>query len=299
MPSSRRRFRPNLDEARVEPRQLLSVAVAASPTIRALDAADRTFTNLDYTSNPADPRLLDVFLPSGERPAGGWPVVLAIHGGSWQLSNKSAYESQVVRPLLAGGFAVVVPNYALSLPGKPSWPLDPGEMWQAVEWIDHNATHYGFDPSKLAALGSSAGAQLALLLGSHPAVGIARVAAVVDYYGPSDLTSLAVLSPALTYAITDYLGSTPATFDALSAAASPVQHITSSSAPTLIVHGTKDNFVPIEQSRELAAELSRYGVPYEFVAVKGGGHNFPLNYDHLAPVVVSYLRRTLGIDKKA
>ena len=161
MPPLGRQFRPNLADAYVEPRRLLSVAAVVSPTARPLDAADRTFTNLDYTNNPADPQLLNVYLPAGQRPAAGWPVVLAIHGGSWQFNTTAAYESQVVRPLTTAGFAVAVPNYTLSLPGKPSSPIDAEEMWQAVEWINQNAATFGFDPSKLVAMGSSAGGQLA------------------------------------------------------------------------------------------------------------------------------------------
>ena len=42
--------------------------------------------------------------------------------------------------------------------------------------------------------------------------------------------------------------------------------------PILIMHGTDDNIVPIEQSESLAAQLEKYGIPYRFVKIPGGTH---------------------------
>ena len=42
--------------------------------------------------------------------------------------------------------------------------------------------------------------------------------------------------------------------------------------PILILHGTDDHVVPIEQSEALAVQLEKYGIPHEFVRIEGGTH---------------------------
>src|SRR4051812_49393846 len=86
------------------------------------------YANLVY----ADSQRLDVHLPPGTPPAGGWPVVLAIHGGGWLEGEKKLYEAKVDPTLLAGGFAVVAPDYPLSTPRHPSWPRNLDDLRQAV-----------------------------------------------------------------------------------------------------------------------------------------------------------------------
>ncbi|MCB2229997.1 prolyl oligopeptidase family serine peptidase [bacterium] len=42
--------------------------------------------------------------------------------------------------------------------------------------------------------------------------------------------------------------------------------------PLLLMHGTEDHTVPIEQSESLVAQLDKFGVPYRYERIEGGGH---------------------------
>ena len=62
-----------------------------------------------------------VFTPGGGAPAGGWPVLVAIHGGGWLGGDPRAYGRQLA-PLARRGVAVASVGYRLSKDGRPSWP---------------------------------------------------------------------------------------------------------------------------------------------------------------------------------
>ena len=270
---------------RLEDRCLLNGRAAApSPTLK----------DVVYTSGVSDPQRLDVFIPSGRSPAGGWPVVLAIHGGSWEAFDKTEYEPTVAWTLFATGYAVAAPNYTLSTPNRPSWPADIVELRQVVSWVKANAPALGLDPSKVAAMGESSGAQLALLLGSEAAP--TRVDAVVDFFGPTDLAALYRQSPQAAFSVAEYLGAAPASISGRSTAASPLSHISANSAPTLIIHGQNDALLPVAQSYAPASALGAAGVPHQLVTLKGVGHSFGLvagGHD-LRPTALRFLRQALG-----
>jgi dipeptidyl aminopeptidase/acylaminoacyl peptidase len=154
-----------------------------------------------------------------------------------------------------------------------------------------NATKYGVRPERIGAFGHSAGAQLAALLGmedtphsSDLALGqySSKVQAVVDVSGPTDFTvhqdadSLAFL--------TSFLGDSPR--DRI--AASPALVASKATSPFLIVHGTRDDNVPISQAKELYAKLQQLGVPAKFVQV-----------DDVHTFQTPEARRTLAIETVA
>ena len=56
---------------------------------------------------------------------------------------------------------------------------------------------------------------------------------------------------------------------------SPIYHVTSESAPTLIIHGDKDDLVPIQQAEVFVAKLKEAGVPAQLVVKKDAGHGWP------------------------
>lgn len=237
--------------------------------------------NIAYFSDAGGTRLLDVYLPDGPPPPGGWPVVLAVHGGGWRKMSKQDYGPRL-ESLTDSGFAVVAPDYTLSRPGVPSWPRAILDLRGAVRWARANATRYGFDPGRIAAMGESAGGHLALLLGTmpDPLAGAgrpsARVQAVVSFYGPTDLSDLYLYSPYAAGPVRQFLGSTPATDPAEYADASPVTHVSPDDPPVLLVHGEADWLVPPGQSFELAARLNEAGVPNRLIVVPNGGHGFGL-----------------------
>jgi dipeptidyl aminopeptidase/acylaminoacyl peptidase len=59
-------------------------------------------------------------------------------------------------------------------------------------------------------------------------------------------------------------------------AASSLEHVSRDDAPTLLVHGSDDRWVSLEQSRRMAESLSQAGVPGRLVVVEGARHGFEL-----------------------
>jgi acetyl esterase/lipase len=251
--------------------------------------------NLMYTAPGMSPQWLDVYRPAGAPPSGGWPVVLAIHGGGWRRFSKEQYAAKVAPTLLARGYAVVAPNYTLSYPGVPSWPAPLLELQQSLRWVHANAAGLGLNPSRVAAMGESAGAHLALMLGTVPAGPDTKVQAVIDFFGPTDLASLRVQSPAARPAIDQLLGpgaNDPATL----AGASPLDHVAPGDPPVMIIQGTADTLVPFSQSRDLATALTAARVPNALILVPGAGHGFGFNPNgqSVLPAILGFLDRSLA-----
>jgi dipeptidyl aminopeptidase/acylaminoacyl peptidase len=121
---------------------------------------------------------------------------------------------------------------------------------------------------------------------------------VIDFSGPTDLTSLVPGSPFIGGAkAEEMLGATPFDHPALFQAASPVTYITSASPPMFIVHGGNDPVVPTSQSIELATALAAHGVPHELTIVPGVGHvdrGVALGSYNFLPQILAFLQTYLG-----
>ena len=235
---------------------------------------------------------LDVYLPRlGDAPPPGRPAVVAIHGGGWRGGTKNTYGREVAR--IAGrGYAVISVEYVLSGPGRPTWPENLDDVREAVRWVRRHAADYGIDPTRIAAMGSSAGGHLAALLGTTARDDDpdARVQAVVDLYGPSDLTGL-FRSPGAVMPLRLFLGRDPKEVPDLYSAASPISHASPTSSPTLIIHGEADMLVPVAQSVAMVERLREQGVPARVIVVPRAGHAFGLEVfgRDLVPEIVTFL----------
>lgn len=143
---------------------------ADSATARAaLQASGQTLLDVPYMADPALPpaaQTLDIFTPppGATPPAGGWPVLLFVHGGYWRALDKADH-SFIAPPWVAQGAIVVIPNYALCPVVRVSTITD--QMRQAVAWT---ACHIGNlngqpgNPSRLSVAGHSAGGHIVGML---------------------------------------------------------------------------------------------------------------------------------------
>src|SRR5262249_25508289 len=99
----------------------------------------------------------DVYTPSERaQPA---PALLLLHGGGWRQGEPAMLSGYGER-FGAGGFVCVAPEYRLT-PESP-WPAQIHDVKAAIRWVRANAAELGIDAGQIAALGSSAGAHLAL-----------------------------------------------------------------------------------------------------------------------------------------
>lgn len=96
-----------------------------------------------------------------------------------------------------------------------------------------------------------------------------RVQAVVDLFGPADLT----IGFSRTYeGMAQYVFGTDDPTHPVFRAASPVTYITPDDPPFLILHGDRDQTVPLIQSQEFYDKLTAAGVESQLVIVIGGDH---------------------------
>jgi acetyl esterase/lipase len=152
----------------------------------------------------------------------------------------------------------------------------------AVAWVRAHAGRYGVDTARLALLGRSSGAHLAMLAaydGSRP------VRAVVDFYGPVDLAGGYARPPRpdpldVRAVLRTFIGGTPAELPDRYREASPVTLVREAAAsgralpPTLIVHGTRDHIVRVEFSRELRDALRSAKAPVALLEIPWAEHAF-------------------------
>jgi acetyl esterase/lipase len=241
---------------------------------------------------------LDIHFPEGPTPAGGRPVLIAIHGGGWRRFNKDGYGDRIASAFVPRGYVVVAPNYALSAPGRPTWPTNLEDVQSVVSWVRIHAVELGINPNEVAAIGESAGANLAALLGTVPGTsgtpGVSvQVNAVVAFSTPTNLPALYAESPLAGRAVAQFLGGSPQQVPARYIAASPIDQVSPGDPPMLLVHGLEDPVVPVSQSEMMAAALSAAGVPNKPILVQGGHDlDFPERYAKLSHRILEFLNTT-------
>jgi len=251
-------------------------------------------TDFSYGSDPAE--VLDAYLP--ESPATALRrAVLVIHGGGWQSGTRSDMASQSAAIARAGMVAVNI-DYPLDTANGHGFPQELTAAEAAVAWIRANASLLRVDPSRIGALGASAGANLSLELGAAD-----QVSAVVSWsaptdlalyerapYGPCEVPSCGALS--LGYAVYHYLGCLPSTCPAAYAAASPETHLRSSHAAYL-VWNSSDELIPLAQANQFVSAARQAGLWVQEHVITGHRHAGAYSNQALA-ASVAFLSSRLG-----
>jgi acetyl esterase/lipase len=243
---------------------LLSLALVLFACAGSRDTARYAVIEVVRYAGPddaADPRVGDLYRPKGEGP---WPAVLVIHGGSWQRGSR-AEMAKFARRFADAGYAVFNVDYRLAPDHR--YPAQLDDVRAAFEWLQAHANSLDVDPDRIAVMGYSAGAHLALLLGLRDALGAPCPRAVVAGAAPSDLTSYPD-SPA----IAALIGGSGAELPDRYAEASPISHVSPGDPPVLLFHGALDWIVDVEQSHRLLAKLRSAGVPAQLVEEPWSGH---------------------------
>lgn len=213
----------------------------------------------------------DVFTPKEN--AKGIGVLFMVSGG-WvsQWGPPDQLAGSLIAPVLQAGYTV----FAVRHGSSPRYvvPECVADVKLALKHIYEHAPDFGVDKGKLGVFGFSAGGHLSLILGTQsndkgkPETD-PRVAAVVAIFPPTDLAPYVEPGnprreqfPALK-------------FDPKKAPdVSPLMHVTSDDAPTFLVHGDKDDLVPLFHSEKIVEAFNKAGVKNELVVIKGAGHGF-------------------------
>jgi len=269
---------------------------------------------VEYAAPPGfRPLLLDLYTPPG-RPA---PVVLFLHGGRWRLGTSSVFcptwrdwRPDPFERLVGAGFAVASVDYRLS--GEAVFPAQLQDATAALRWLRTRADELGVGAERVVAWGESAGGHLAALLGltadradlvELTGGPTAPVAGVVDWYGPANLPTLQDQARPDAVARSDapdsreslLIGAPLPEAPELARRASPVTYVHAGAPPFHLAHGADDRFVPVGQSRELAAALRDAGVPVELTIVDGADHMWrdATDPDAILAAAVDFSRRLL------
>jgi acetyl esterase/lipase len=281
----------------------LALALAASltgalPPLTAAEGEVRVEQDIAYLGEGRQEKL-DLYLPASADKGPRRPGIVIIHGGGFTGGSKrGAREQNIGTNLARNGYVCISIDYLLAAKDRPAWPQNLHDCKTAVRWLRAHADRYHVDPDRIGVIGGSAGGHLALMVGlTDAAAGLdprephgalsCRVQAVVDLYGPGDLLGRG----------RDHVmfAGTLADRPDLYRQASPVTHASKDDPPVLILHGTKDTTVPVEQSQVMAAALKKAGVEHELILVEGAPHSFHLEprEKDLRPVVIGFFDRHL------
>jgi acetyl esterase/lipase len=199
------------------------------------------------------------------------------------------------------------------------------DVHRAVRFIRYHAKDYGIDPDRLGVSGASSGGLLSLLQGTTGGPGDPKAKDPVDRasskvqcvacfypatdflnYGKKDneLLDITVHPPSFRAVYDDHrFDPKTALFERITdkdeirnikRKISPIYHVTKESAPTLIIHGDKDELVPIQQSELILAKFEELGVPARLVVKEGAGHGWftlPRDLPKLADWFDEHLRK--------
>jgi acetyl esterase/lipase len=220
---------------------------------------------------------LDLFAPKDA--PGPFPAVVILHGGGWTAGAHEGHRP-LAGALAAQGYVAATVGYRLSPRHKFPAPIQDAKC--SVRWLRANAQRYQIDSERIGALGFSAGAHLALLLGVTEAKdGLegeggnpeqsSRVQAVVNISGPTDLTR-PDWPNGTRLLLADFLGGSREQLPALYRAASPVVYVHRGAPPVLTIHGTEDPVVPYEQAQLLHAALRKARVRSKLTSLHGKDH---------------------------
>lgn len=241
---------------------------------------------------------MDIAKPTGDGP---FPAIVCIHGGGWQLGNKSGFEP-TARVMAANGYLAVTVAYRFA--PKYKWPAQVEDVKCAVRYLRAHAEELKINPEKIGAIGHSAGANLSLMLGlTDPKDNLegnggyaeqsSKVQAVVSLSAPTNFATWQPLpevdqpvrkeyGKGFEDILIDLLGTDDRTAKIM-ADASPITYADSGDAPVLTLHGSVDPLVPIQQAHELDKAIKDAGGRHKLVVVEGADHGFA---DDKIPVLI-------------
>ncbi|XP_006455039.1 hypothetical protein AGABI2DRAFT_180254 [Agaricus bisporus var. bisporus H97] len=114
----------------------------------------------DYDLSEAKIR---AFTPKGERPAGGWPVLIWFHGGGWTFGNISSDTSFVTHMVNAANCVAVSVDYRLAPENK--YPAAVDDAIESLEWVvSKGPSEININPSRISVGGVSSGGNIAAIL---------------------------------------------------------------------------------------------------------------------------------------
>lgn len=259
---------------------LVSSLATTGVTRAAEPPADIEFTrDVVYGKGGGEDLKLNIARPQGG--AKDLPCIVFIHGGGWAGGDRTAHDDATWNMAKAGYVSATI-GYRLA--PEHRFPAQVHDVNAAIRYLRAHADQHGLDPHRIAACGFSAGAHLAMMLGTTDkddglegdggwADQSSAVQAVVAFFGPTDLAA-ADLPEATLPILAGFIGGTAQEKREEYAKASPITHVDAGDAPTLLIQGTKDPLVPHTQAFAMIEAMTKAGVPGRADILVGAGHGW-------------------------
>ncbi|MEY4484505.1 MAG: hypothetical protein RL693_1957, partial [Verrucomicrobiota bacterium] len=217
---------------------------------------------------------LDIYVPKAD---GVYPAILLIHGGGWKQRQIEA-DKPLAERLASRGYVVAQVAYRLSTEAK--YPAALHDCKAALRFLRTHAVEFKINPLAIGVAGGSAGGHLSGLVGMTGGVAALEgdggnpeqattVKACVVMAATMDLVEANKLSNSEGYVL--FLGPIAENRDAY-VEASPINHVSPESPPTLFIEGEKDTLKIGRQ--EMQDKLRAAGVSSEIVTLKNAPHPF-------------------------
>ncbi len=222
--------------------------------------------------------LIHLYAPPPPEVTTRLPIVIDIHGGSWQVGGVEN-DATLARIIAAQQVAVFAIDYRKAPAHR--FPAQLDDVRAAITWIHDNAAKYGADPSRIALVGRSAGGHLAMLAGYTSRT--VPIRSIVNIYGPADLKALYEDPPSpdpvdVRAKLEALLGGSPQSRSDEYRAASPVNFVRRDVPPTLHLQGGADNVVPARLTRLAHQRLLQEGARSLLVELPWSDHAFDFVY---------------------
>ncbi len=255
---------------------LIAAALLASPL--SAGAGTKVQADVVYGHKMGMALTFDALVPAEQNGA----AVLFMVSGGWfsrwsdphRIVSGEGRQFGAVGELLDHGYAVFMVRHGSAPLFKV--PEAVADVRRAVRYIRLNADDFGIDADRMGVFGGSAGGHLSLMLGNASDEGNSesndpieqtgnRVAAVVAYFPPVDLQGIA--GPNDRFPALD--------FDPAKAAhISPVLFVSEDDPPTLLIHGDRDELVPLSNSERIKAAFDEANVTSKLIVIEGAAHGF-------------------------
>lgn len=202
---------------------------------------------------------LDIYVPDGG--GQGLPVVVFLYGGAWQMGKKDEYVF-AGQALASRGYVAVLPDYRIWPEAR--FPDFVEDSAAALAWTAAHVAEHGGDPDRIFLMGHSAGAYNAAMLALDPrwlaphGLTPAIIKGVVGLAGPYDFAHPA--------------GRLADIFGRARGNTMPIDFVSGSAPPFLLVYGEDDDIVRPGNSAALAEALRKAGVRADIKAYAGIGH---------------------------
>ncbi|MFZ4620628.1 MAG: alpha/beta hydrolase [Bacteroidota bacterium] len=230
-----------------------------------------------YAHNGGEEQYLKFFRSVSDKPL---PCIVVVHTGGWDSGSPDEFET-MNQYLASRGYAVASISYRFA--PKWKWPAQKEDALAGIAFLKTNAARLGIDASQFVLFGRSAGGQIAeaAAYSAHdPAI-----KGCIAFYAPADmnfayehLSSEPDILDSRTL-LQNYLGGSQEEVRNNYDDASPYDHVSSDSPPTLLIHGAKDPLTWYRQSERLSKKLTELSVPHLYIELPWGTHAFDYNFN--------------------